>query len=280
MICGATLLSSRYALTAAHCADDMETSRYFLQFGIIDIVNDNSGQVFINQIYVHPGYKTSNYTVNDIAILKLTNSVTFNSDIKPITLPVIDSNMIDGKGVVTGWGYYFRNGQIIDESSQILQKATVSFINQKACKNTWQYLNNNQLCAGDYLRGTANGDSGGPLQVLNNNTWYQVGITSTGAEAVGVSTRRRSSHRAEETRDLVRDIFPECIEVDISPKRNNGEWPPNSPDLCVEDFSLWSILENEAWNAIPQEVIDRAVYDVLKRLKKCIDAQGGHFENK
>uniref|UniRef100_A0A914D892 Transposase n=1 Tax=Acrobeloides nanus TaxID=290746 RepID=A0A914D892_9BILA len=100
------------------------------------------------------------------------------------------------------------------------------------------------------------------------------------------------SHRAEETRDLVRDIFPEYIEVDISPKRNNGEWP------CVEDFSLWSILENEAcskphqsiealkkslikaWNAIHQEVIDRAVDDFPKRLKKYIDAQGGHFENK
>uniref|UniRef100_A0A914E219 Transposase n=1 Tax=Acrobeloides nanus TaxID=290746 RepID=A0A914E219_9BILA len=105
------------------------------------------------------------------------------------------------------------------------------------------------------------------------------------------------SHRAEETRDLVRDIFPERIEVDISLKRNNGEWPPNSTDLCVEDFSLLHILENEAcskphqsiealkrslvkaWNAILQEVIDRAVGDFPKRLKKCIDAQGGHFEN-
>ena len=66
----------------------------------------------------------------------------------------------------------------------------------------------------------------------------------------------------------------------------------------MEDFSLWSILENEAcskpyqsiealkkslvkaWNAIPQEVIDRAVDDFPKRLKKCIDAQSGHFENK
>ena len=66
----------------------------------------------------------------------------------------------------------------------------------------------------------------------------------------------------------------------------------------MEDFSLWSILENEAcskshqsieelkkslvkaWNAIPQEVIDRAVDDFPKHLKKCIDAQGGHFENK
>uniref|UniRef100_A0A914D3P0 Uncharacterized protein n=1 Tax=Acrobeloides nanus TaxID=290746 RepID=A0A914D3P0_9BILA len=35
-----------------------------------------------------------------------------------------------------------------------------------------------------------------------------------------------------------------------------------------------------AWNAIPQEVIDRAVDDFPKRLKKCIDVQGGHFENK
>uniref|UniRef100_A0A914E189 Transposase n=1 Tax=Acrobeloides nanus TaxID=290746 RepID=A0A914E189_9BILA len=36
----------------------------------------------------------------------------------------------------------------------------------------------------------------------------------------------------------------------------------------------------KAWNAIPQEVIDRAVDDFPKRLKKCIDAQGGHFESK
>uniref|UniRef100_A0A914CPQ2 Uncharacterized protein n=1 Tax=Acrobeloides nanus TaxID=290746 RepID=A0A914CPQ2_9BILA len=36
----------------------------------------------------------------------------------------------------------------------------------------------------------------------------------------------------------------------------------------------------KAWNAIPQEVINRAVDDFPKRLMKCIDAQGGHFENK
>uniref|UniRef100_A0A914BV30 Uncharacterized protein n=1 Tax=Acrobeloides nanus TaxID=290746 RepID=A0A914BV30_9BILA len=33
----------------------------------------------------------------------------------------------------------------------------------------------------------------------------------------------------------------------------------------------------KAWNAIPQEVIDRAVDDFPKRLKKCIDAQGWPF---
>uniref|UniRef100_A0A914CNJ9 Transposase n=1 Tax=Acrobeloides nanus TaxID=290746 RepID=A0A914CNJ9_9BILA len=100
-----------------------------------------------------------------------------------------------------------------------------------------------------------------------------------------------ASHKAEETQNLIRDNVPEFIEVDISPQRNNGEWPLNSPDLNILDYSLWSILEAEAcskphqsvealkkslvkaWNAIPQEVIDRAVDDFPKRLKKCIDAR-------
>ena len=106
------------------------------------------------------------------------------------------------------------------------------------------------------------------------------------------------SHKAEETQNLIRDNVPEFIEVDISPQRNNGEWPPNSPDLNVLDYSLWSILKAEAcakphqsiealkkslvaaWNKIPQDVIDRAVDEFPKRLQKCIDAGGGHFENK
>uniref|UniRef100_A0A914DV54 Transposase n=1 Tax=Acrobeloides nanus TaxID=290746 RepID=A0A914DV54_9BILA len=106
------------------------------------------------------------------------------------------------------------------------------------------------------------------------------------------------SHKAEETQNLIRDNVPGFIEVDINPQRNNGEWPPNSLDLSILDYSLWSILEAEAcskphqsvealkkslvkaWNAIPQEVIDRIVNDFPKRLKKCIDARGDHFENK
>uniref|UniRef100_A0A914BWX2 DDE-1 domain-containing protein n=1 Tax=Acrobeloides nanus TaxID=290746 RepID=A0A914BWX2_9BILA len=81
------------------------------------------------------------------------------------------------------------------------------------------------------------------------------------------------SHKAIETQDLIKDSFPEAIEVDISPKRDNGDWPQNSPDLNVLDYSLWSILENEAcskphqsiealkkslvaaWNKIPEYLV-------------------------
>ena len=115
---------------------------------------------------------------------------------------------------------------------------------------------------------------------------------------LSVSGEWSPGYKAEETRNLVKDIFPECIDVDIIPQRKNGEWPPNSSDLNVLDYSLWSILEVgacskphqsiealkkslvKAWNNIPQEVIDRAVDDFPKRLKKCVEARGGHFENK
>ncbi len=64
------------------------------------------------------------------------------------------------------------------------------------------------------------------------------------------------------------------------------------------DYSIWCILEAEAcskphqsiealkkslvkaWNAISQDIVDKAVDDFSKRLKKCIEAGGGHFENK
>ena len=106
------------------------------------------------------------------------------------------------------------------------------------------------------------------------------------------------SHKAEETQNLIRDNVSEFIEVDISPQRDNGEWPPNSPDLNGMDYySIWSILEAEAcskphqsiaalkksltkaWNNTSQDVIDRAVDDFPKRLKKYIEADGGHFVN-
>ena len=42
----------------------------------------------------------------------------------------------------------------------------------------------------------------------------------------------------------------------------------------------WSLEEEFSEGVERNEVIDRAVDDFPKRLKKCIDARGGHFENK
>ena len=50
----------------------MITSLSYLQFGIIDSVNDASGAVYISRKNIHPNYEASIYEVhNDIAILKV-----------------------------------------------------------------------------------------------------------------------------------------------------------------------------------------------------------------
>uniref|UniRef100_A0A914C723 Tc1-like transposase DDE domain-containing protein n=1 Tax=Acrobeloides nanus TaxID=290746 RepID=A0A914C723_9BILA len=106
------------------------------------------------------------------------------------------------------------------------------------------------------------------------------------------------SHKAIETQDLIRANVSEFIEVDISPQRKNGKWPATSPDLNPLDYSIWNELKTracakkhqtvealkrsllKAWDEIPQEMINRAVDDFSKRLRKCIQANGGYFEDK
>ena len=98
-----------------------------------------------------------------------------------------------------------------------------------------------------------------------------------------------SAHKAREVQDWCRVHFPGFIE--------SGEWPPYSPDLSPMDFSVWSILEARAcakshksldslkqallreWDKISVQELRAICKNFPKRLKACIRAKGGHFEN-
>jgi DDE superfamily endonuclease len=77
----------------------------------------------------------------------------------------------------------------------------------------------------------------------------------------------------------------------------NGDIPPNSPDLNVLDYSIWSYLKErlnkhglissfdrlkkilqEEWEAIPQQLIQDSIDSWLSRLRKVEKARGGHIE--
>ena len=66
-------------------------------------------------------------------------------------------------------------------------------------------------------------------------------------------------------------------------KRKIKDRIQRSPEACLKPHQSIEALKKslvKAWNAIPQEIIDKAVDDFPKRLKKCIEAGGGHFESK
>uniref|UniRef100_A0A914EBS3 Transposase n=1 Tax=Acrobeloides nanus TaxID=290746 RepID=A0A914EBS3_9BILA len=96
------------------------------------------------------------------------------------------------------------------------------------------------------------------------------------------------AHKANENQDFLRDRCPDFITRD--------EWPPSSPDLNPLDYTVWSILEEKAyakphptveslkralmkaWDEISVETLKKIMDDFPKRLKACVEADGGHFE--
>ena len=96
-------------------------------------------------------------------------------------------------------------------------------------------------------------------------------------------------HAADSVQQHLAAIFPSYFP--------NASMPPNSPDLNVLDYCVWSLLKERLnkyglisnfkklkkllkneWRAIPQKVIQEAVDSWLSRVYVVKRAQGGHIK--
>ncbi|XP_022083389.1 uncharacterized protein LOC110975312 [Acanthaster planci] len=192
--CAATLISPRWAITAAHCGFQRQ-----LVFGS-SLFNAPSGYQHVyrvGQIFIHPGYNAPRYH-NDIALVKLTSPVSYTDTIQPACLET-DDNEVDKYDTchAVGWGSTFLGGR----SSPVLKEARVPLVSWEQCKSYDDarenlFISSDQICAGagNGTNRTCHGDSGGPLICRGaNGRWKLVGITSTasacGAASPGVFTR-------------------------------------------------------------------------------------------
>ncbi|XP_069792284.1 transmembrane protease serine 11C-like [Narcine bancroftii] len=180
-ICGASIISNRWLVSAAHCFQNAfgDPSLWKAYMGSVLVGKGLSRS--IKRIKSHPNYSIPVNFNNDIAVLELSSPLIFNGFIQPICLPSSSKNFLPGQRcTITGWGTLAFQGSL----AMILQKATVNIINNQRCKRIYKKLiSDNMLCAGILAGGVdaCQGDSGGPLVCEDpDKTWFLAGIVSFG----------------------------------------------------------------------------------------------------
>jgi secreted trypsin-like serine protease len=196
-ICGGTLVSNRYFLTAAHCVTDEKTgvvlpaSQFSVRLGSTD---RDAGQQFTFSALDRNSDFNPDTLDNDTALFTLSSPAPAADE--PIRLVTTGENPLWSAGrqaTIVGWG---ETGSGV---SQTLLETTAPMRSDLDCGNAYGtaadgFHSTTMVCAGDGSTDTCQGDSGGPLMVSDGSFLILAGVTSWGigcAEAAhpGVYTR-------------------------------------------------------------------------------------------
>uniref|UniRef100_A0A1B6F896 Peptidase S1 domain-containing protein n=1 Tax=Cuerna arida TaxID=1464854 RepID=A0A1B6F896_9HEMI len=185
IVCGATIISRRFVVTANHCLAALRVDQTAVVVGEHDTTTGSETPetklIRAKQFVPYP-YYNSETRQYDIALIELVSQITYTMRVAPVCLPFMSRNWdLTGEAVtVLGWGTTDFGGP----RSRVLQKGTLDLINIQNCRDSYGEIIEpyTQLCSYRQNVDACQYDSGGPLTWFNYyiNRYEFTGIVSYG----------------------------------------------------------------------------------------------------